>query len=156
MREGAISMRKALVSGLIALSAGIVAVGIYLRVFLRWQRQWGATGEEVHRTLPGDDQIPHPDTQWTRAITVKAKAAAVWPWLVQIGYGRGGYYSYPWLERLMGLRAAYPDQINPAWQQLKEGDIIPAEPYGSGYRVITVEPGRTLLLGVQEHDERVS
>ena len=50
----------------------------------------GATGEEVHRTLPGDDQIPHPDTQWTRAITVKAKSAAVWPWLVQIGHGRGG------------------------------------------------------------------
>ncbi len=149
-------MRKTLVSSLIALGAGVAAAGIYLRIFLSWQRQWGATGEEVHRTLPGDDQIPHPDTQWTRAIIVKAKSAAVWPWLVQIGHGRGGYYSYPWLERLMGLRAAHPDQINPAWQQLKEGDKIPAESDGSGYRVLTIEPGRTLLLGVRENDEGVS
>jgi hypothetical protein len=156
MREGAIFMRKTLVSGLITVGAGIAAASIYLRVFLPWQRKWGASGEEAHRTLTGDDQIPHPDTQWTRAITVQAKSAAVWPWIAQIGHGRGGYYSYPWLERLMGLRAAFRDQINPAWQQLKEGDRIPAEPDGSGYRVITVEPGRTLLLGVRENDEGVS
>ncbi len=148
-------MRKTSVSALITVGAGIAAAGIYLRVFLPWQRQWGATAEEVHRTLPGDDLIPYPDTQWTRAITVQAKAAAVWPWLVQIGHGRGGYYSYPWLEKLMGLRATHRDHINPAWQDLTEGDSIPAEPDGSGYRVFAVEPGRTLLLGVQEKDEAV-
>ena len=149
-------MSKTLVSGLIALVAATAAVGAYLLLFLPWQHRWGATGEEVHRTLPGDNQVPHPDTQWTRAITVKAKAADIWPWLVQIGQGRGGYYSYPWLEKLMGLRVEHADKINPAWQQLKEGDIIPAEPDGSGYRVITVEPGRALVLGAQEKDEGVS
>jgi hypothetical protein len=149
-------MSKTFVSGLLALGAATAAVGAYLLVFLPWQHRWGATDEEVHRTLPGDDQVPHPDTQWTRAITVKAKAVDIWPWLVQIGQGRGGYYSYPWLEKLMGLRVDHADQINPAWQQLKEGDIIPAEPDGSGYRVIIVEPGRALMLGAQEQDEGVS
>ncbi len=149
-------MRKAFASGLIALAAGTAAVGAYILVFLPWQHRWGATDEEVHRTLSGDDQIPHPDTQWTRAITVQAKAADIWPWLVQIGQGRGGYYSYPWLEKLMNLRIENADQINPEWQHLKEGDIIPAEPDGSGYRVITVAPGRALVLGAREEDEGVS
>ncbi|HVB74122.1 MAG TPA: hypothetical protein VNE38_11265 [Ktedonobacteraceae bacterium] len=149
-------MRKTLVSGLIALGAGTAAVGAYLLVFLPWQRRWGATGEEVQRTLPGDEQISHPDTQWTRAITVKAKASDLWPWLLQIGQGRGGYYSYRWLEKLLGLKVEDADQINPAWQHLKAGDILPAEPDGSGYRVITVEPGRALVLGAQEKDEAVS
>jgi hypothetical protein len=148
-------MRKAFASGLIALAAGTAAVGAYILVFLPWQHRWGATDEEVHRTLPGDDQIPHPDTQWTRAITVQAKAADIWPWLVQIGQGRGGHYSYPWLEKLMGLRVEHADQINPVWQHLKEGDIIPAEPGGGGYWVITVEAGRALVLGAREEDEGV-
>jgi hypothetical protein len=148
-------MRKTLVNGLIALGAGIAAAGGYLLVVLPWQQRWGATDEEVQRPLPGDDQIPHPDAQWTRAITVQARAAAVWPWLVQIGHGRGGYYSSPCLERLMGLRATHRDHINPAWQRLTEGDSIPAEPDGSGYQVVAVEPGRTLLLGVGGHDEGV-
>lgn len=146
-------MRKTVVNGLIALCGGVAAAAGYLLVVLPWQQRWGATDEEVQRPLPGDDQIAHPDAQWTRAITVEARTAAVWPWLAQIGYGRGGYYSYPWLERLIGLRAAHRDHINPAWQDLTEGDIIPAEPDGSGYRVFTVEPGRTLLLGVQKNDE---
>ena len=149
-------MRKTFVSELLALGAGTAAVGAYILVFLPWQRRWGATDEEVCRTLPGDEQVPHPDIQWTRAITIKAKVADIWPWLVQIGQGRGGYYSYRWLEKLMGLKIDHADQINPAWQQLKEGDIIPAEPDGIGYRVITVEPGRALVLGAQEKDEGVS
>jgi hypothetical protein len=149
-------MRKTFVSGLLALVAGTAAVSAYLLVFLPWQRRWGATDEEVYRKLPGDDQVPHPDTQWTRAITIQAKAADIWPWLVQIGQGRSGYYSYPWLEKLMGLRVTHADQINPAWQQLQEGDILPAELDGSGYRVLTVEPGRALVLGAQEKDEGVS
>ncbi len=83
-------MRKTFVRGFIVLGAGTAAVGGYLLLFLPWQHKWGATDEEVHRRLPGDDQIPHPHTQWTRAITVKAKAAAIWPWLIQMGWGRGG------------------------------------------------------------------
>ncbi|HYB00814.1 MAG TPA: hypothetical protein VED37_11405 [Ktedonobacteraceae bacterium] len=148
-------MQKTFVSVLLALAAGTVAAGGYLLVVLPWQRRWGATDEEVLRTLPSDDLIANPDIQWTRAITVKAKAATIWPWLLQIGQGRGGYYSYPWLEKLMGLRAEDADQINPAWQNLKAGDVIPAEPDDSGYRVITVEPNRALVLGAQEQDKNI-
>jgi len=148
-------MQKTFVSVLLALAAGTVAAGGYLLVVLPWQRRWGATDEEVLRTLPGDDLIANPDIQWTRTITVKAKAATIWPWLLQIGQGRGGYYSYPWLEKLMGLRAEDADQINPAWQNLKAGDVIPAEPDDSGYRVITVEPNRALALGAQEQDKNI-
>lgn len=143
-------MQKTSLGGLIALGAAAAAAGGYLLVVLPWQRRWGATDEEVQRPLPGDELISHPDAQWTRAITIEARAAAVWPWLVQIGHERGGYYSYPWLEKLLGLQATYHDQINPAWQHLTAGDIIPAEPDGSGYRVLAIEPGRTLLLGSEE------
>ncbi len=148
-------MRKAFVSGLLGLAAGTGAAGGYILVVLPWQHRWGATDEEVLRTLPGDDLVPHPDLQWTRAITIKAKVAAIWPWLLQIGQGRSGYYSYPWLEKLMGLHVEHANQISPAWQQLKEGDIIPAEPDGSGYRVIKVEPNRALVLGAEEQDEDI-
>jgi len=156
LERGAIFMRKTFVRGFIVLGAGTAAVGGYLLLFLPWQHKWGATDEEVHRRLPGDDQIPHPHTQWTRAITVKAKAAAIWPWLIQMGWGRGGSYSYPWLEKLMGLKGEDTDQINPAWQHLKAGEILPAESDGSGYRVIMVEPDRVLVIGAREKDEAVS
>ncbi|HXZ06335.1 MAG TPA: hypothetical protein VEH81_15990 [Ktedonobacteraceae bacterium] len=148
-------MRKTCVCGLLALAAGTVAMGGYLLVVLPWQHRWGATDEEVLRALPGDNLVPHPDIQWTRAITVKAKATALWPWLLQIGHGRGGYYSYPWLETLMGQRVKLADQIIPAWQHLQVGDIIPAEPGGKGYRVMRIEPHQTLVLGVQEQDKDI-
>ena len=146
-------MQKTAMGGLVALGTGAAAAGGYLLLVLPWQGRWGATDAEVRRPLPGDELIPHPDAQWTRAITVHARAAAVWPWLVQIGHGRGGYYSYPWLERLLDLRATSRDRINPAWLDLKVGEIVPAEPGGSDNRVLAIEPGRMLLFGVGEKDE---
>ena len=70
-------MKKALVSGLLTLCTGTVALKAYTWLVRPWLHSWGATDEEVHRTLPGDDQVPHADTEWTRAITVKAKAAEI-------------------------------------------------------------------------------
>lgn len=144
-------MRKVFRRGL-AIS-GAVALWMYILVFRPWQHRWGATDEEVRRTLPGDDQIPHPNTEVTRAITIKARPADIWPWLMQIGQGRGGYYSYTWIENLMGLRMKNSDQINPEWQHLKAGDIIPAEPGGSGFRVISVKHNRALVIGGRETDD---
>src|SRR5712691_1205040 len=106
------------------------ALGAYVFFVRPWQRRWGTTDEEVQRTLPGDELIAHPDVKLTRAVTVRAKPADIWPWLMQIGQGRGGYYSYDWLENLAGLKMKSTVGINPAWQQLKVGDIIPAEPVG--------------------------
>ena len=74
-----------------------------LTPFLRsWRTKRGATDAEVHRSLPGDDLVPHPKWGWTHAIAIRASAADVWPWLMQMGQGRGGMYSYEWLENLVG------------------------------------------------------
>lgn len=67
-----------------------------------WYNRWGATAEECEKALPGDELVPHPRIASTRAITIQAPPAAVWPWLVQMGQGRGGLYSYDGLENLIG------------------------------------------------------
>ena len=132
------------------------ALGAYILLFRPWQHRWGATDEEVKRTLPGDELVHHPDVNLTRAITIRARPAEVWSWLVQIGQGRGGYYSYDRLENLMGLKMKTADAINPEWQHIHAGDIIPAEPGGKGFKVLVVEPKRELVIGsVEANDEGV-
>lgn len=134
-----------------------VALFAYVFFFRPWQRRWGATDEEVARILPGDELVPHPEVNLTRAVTVQASPAGVWPWLVQMGQGRGGYYSYDWLENLMmGLKMKNARSIHPEWQHLNVGDIIAAEPGGKGFKVLVVEPERTLVVGsIQPDDEGV-
>jgi hypothetical protein len=132
------------------------ALGAYVFFVRPWQRKWGATDEEVQRTLPGDELIAHPDVKLTRAVTIRAKPAGIWPWLVQIGQGRGGYYSYDWLENLAGLKMKSAQDINREWQQLKVGDIIPVEPTGKGFKVLAIEPEHALVIGsVEAVDEGV-
>ena len=89
------------------------ALGAYVFLVRPWQRRWGATDEEVLRALPGDELLAHPDVKLTRAVTIRAKPTDIWPWLVQIGQGRGGYYSYDWLENLAGLKMKSTAGINP-------------------------------------------
>jgi hypothetical protein len=85
-----------------------------------WLLRWGATNEEVIRAMPGDlDQIG-----WTRGITISATPEEIWPWLVQWGQGRGGWYSYDWLENLFGFDIHTADRILPEYQNLKVGDPI--------------------------------
>ncbi|HYM49026.1 MAG TPA: hypothetical protein VET65_00495, partial [Candidatus Limnocylindrales bacterium] len=80
-------------------------------------RMWGATPEEIRRPMAGDEMVPHPSTTGTRAITIAARPDDVWPWLVQIGYGRAGFYSYAWIERLMGLKdIANSDRVMPEYE----------------------------------------
>ena|SRR5438128_728348 len=68
----------------------------------RLGRRWGATDDEVHRPMPADELIPHPMVETTHAITIQAAAAEVWPWLVQTGMDRGGWYSDPeWWDGLV-------------------------------------------------------
>lgn len=135
---------------------GVAVTGGYLLFFRSRIKRWGATEEEVQRALPGDELVLHPNAQFTRALTIQARASDIWPWLVQIGQGRGGYYSYTWLENLMHLRMENADQIHPEWQHLKVGDILSAEPGGSGFRVTALEPGRALVLGGREGDEGIT
>lgn len=107
---------------------------------------WGATPAEVGLYLAGDELIPDPLLLSTRAISIKVDTDRVWPWLAQMGQGRGGFYSYDWLENLFGLDIHTANRIIPELQALKVGDLIPFW-RGAGVRVIKVEPSSLLMLG---------
>jgi hypothetical protein len=107
--------------------------------------RWGATDAEVAAAMPGDEHVPHPSFGATRAITIDAPPERVWPWLVQLGYGRAGWYSYDLLDN-----AARPsaDRIVPELQGLAVGDRVPmaaTENDVTAFRVAALEPPALLL-----------
>ncbi len=115
---------------------------------LRTRRlRWGATDAEVSMRLPGDDFVTKPIWSYTYAVTVHAPAAAVWRWVVQMGYGRGGLYSYQGLENLTGSDMRNADEIVPEWQHLSVGDPIRIDARVPPLTVALIEPGRALVLG---------
>lgn len=115
--------------------------------FLQRRRvRWGSTDAEVLRPLPGDDLVPHPRWSSTRAVTIAAPREAVWPWVAQIGQGRGGLYSYEILENLAGCRIRNADAILPEHQRPAPGEPIRLHPKAPPIPVYEVVPGRTLLL----------
>src|SRR5690242_10440737 len=114
------SARNTLSAALLGLGAAIA----YALVFRPWHLRWGATDEETTETLPGDALVPHPKSQATHAITIHAPVAEVWPWLVQVGQDKGGFYSYTWLENLVGCQMRNADRIVPQFQQLQVGDKV--------------------------------
>jgi hypothetical protein len=111
-----------------------------------WYLTYGATGEEAGGALPGDDLMPDPDLLSTRAVTIEAAPSSVWPWLVQMGSGRGGAYTYDWIENLFGLNMHSADEIRPELQHLATGDVLPLGPDGRGMRVEIFDPERTLVF----------
>jgi hypothetical protein len=112
-----------------------------------WRVRWGATDEEVRRQLPGDELVPEPAWSYTHAITISAPRSAVWPWLVQLGQGRGGFYSYEWLENLIGCDIHNVLEIRPELQRLRVWDVVRMHRRGFGSRVTMLDPERTLVLG---------
>ena len=111
-----------------------------------WLNNWGAAGSETTQPLPGDDLVPDPNYQATRAITIDAPPKEVWPWIVQIGAGRGGLYSYDWLDILFGiLDQPSANEIRPEYQTLESGDTISLGDEGEGLLVKAVEPERALV-----------
>jgi hypothetical protein len=128
----------------LAVGVGIAAVVLVLYRFVvqPWQHRWGATDQEVRRAMPGDEVIPQANST-TRGITIGAGPEEVWPWLVQIGYGRAGWYSYDWIDN-DGRRSA--DRIVPEFQDLRVGDQIHMVP-GMGPRVRALRPNRWILSG---------
>jgi len=117
-----------------------------------WLRRWGATDEEVARPMPGDELIPAARHRSTRAITIRARPDEIWPWLVQMGSGRGGLYSVDLLDQLLGvIEGPSAERVLPEWQELKQGDVIPIG--GTpGWPVHAVERNRSLVLRI-EHGE---
>ncbi|MCB5292404.1 hypothetical protein BJQ90_01839 [Arthrobacter sp. SO3] len=126
--------------------AGLVALGF---LFRRIQLRWGATAAEADGVLPGDDLLSFADLQSTRAITIEAPADAVWPWVAQMGQGRGGLYSYDFLENLAGLDIHSADRIHPEWQDIQAGDRFHLAPAASAdLEVGLVDRGNALVLRV--------
>jgi hypothetical protein len=109
--------------------------------------RYGATAEELRRALPGDELVKHPKLGYTRAITIDAPPEAVWPWLVQIGQGRGGFYSFDALENLVGCDIHSAESIRPELQELQIGDRIRARPQDHpSWVVVDLEVPRHLVL----------
>ncbi|MEW5991488.1 MAG: SRPBCC family protein [Chloroflexota bacterium] len=126
----------------IVVGSAIAAAGWAGYVAARqWYRTWGIDPVEAERILPGDDLVTDPSACDTRGITIEAPPEAVWPWLVQMGYGRGGWYSYDAID----MKGASSDAILPEHQSLAVGDIVPTDP-GGGFIVKVVEPERALVL----------
>jgi len=131
-------MRKriAIAGAIIGTTAGI-GIGRAVRTW----RTWGIDPLEANKPLAGDELVPVPSAVETRAITIDAPPAAVWPWLIQMGYGRGGWYSYDQLD----MRGTSAMKILPEHQAIAVGDIVPTSPT-TGFVVRAVEPGRALVL----------
>lgn len=120
--------------------------------FIRpWQLHWGATWEEVHRAMRGDELVPHPLMEATRALSIEAPPSAVWPWLVQMGYGRAGFYAY---DRLDNAGVPSADRLIPELQHLKVGDVVLTGP-GAGFTVEGLEPEQCLELVIRDRGQPI-
>jgi hypothetical protein len=133
-----------------ALAGGMALAGYATLIRPRLLR-WGATDQEVAEPLAGDEVVAQPRYQTTHAVTIYASPGQVWPWLVQLGQGRGGLYSYDWLENLFGLGFRSADRIIPDLQALQVGDQVWLAPRDSAvplwYQVLDIQPPQILVLG---------
>ena len=100
--------------------------------------------------LPGDELLADAGLVSTRAVTIDAPPAAVWPWLVQMGSGRGGAYTYDWIENLLGLNMHSASRILPQFQDLKVGDELPLGPGRPIMRVEVCDPEQTLAIRIAD------
>jgi hypothetical protein len=136
--------RELIVGG--ALAAGTLVLSPLIRN--RYNR-WGATEAELAAPMAGDELVAEPKLGYTRAITIDAPPEAVWPWLVQFGQGRGGFYSYDALENLVGCRIHSTDRILPEHQHPEPGALIRSGPPDKGYaawQILDIEAPRRLVL----------
>jgi hypothetical protein len=129
----------------VALTAIGSAAAAYILLARQRQLGWGATNQESDASLVGDDLITNADLSATRAITIRASADQVWPWIAQMGQGRGGFYSYDFLENLIGCDIQSADRIVPEWQNVAVGDEVKLAPE-LGLAVALLDRGRSLVL----------
>jgi hypothetical protein len=128
---------------IVAAATAAALAALYTRVLREPIVNWGATGGEASARLPGDELLEHADGVSTRAIEIDAPAAAVWPWLAQMGPDpRGGAYTYDWIENLLGLDMHSSDRVLPDFQHPQVGDTVSFGP--SQMRLDRVESGRVL------------
>jgi hypothetical protein len=132
----------------------LLLVAVYWTGIHPWMTNWGSTVAERQMSLPGDDMYPNRTGQSTQAITIHAPSDVVWQWLVQVGQDRAGFYTYTWLENLIGADIHNTNEIRPEWQHLAAGDAWRLAPpdylWGLGKDAVTPvlisEPGHALVL----------
>jgi hypothetical protein len=136
-------------------AAGLLTYLSLLLVFRPWYIRWGTSGSEWLEPLVGDVVVPPPAFNVTRAVDIHAPPSQVWPWLAQMGQDRGGFYSYDWLERLLGFDVRNVEGLNPAWQHRDVGELVRAAPPGFlggifgpnfGWRVAKFDPNQRVVL----------
>lgn len=130
-----------MVTGAAVAAAVVGAVVLVRRASLRW----GATDDELHMALPGDDLLHESDLVATRAISIAAAPADVWPWIAQIGQNRGGFYSYDWLESAVGVDVRNAVRITPDLRVREVGDVVNLAPEVT-LTVVALEEERHLVL----------
>lgn len=109
-------------------TAAILVPFAAAHVLLPWYTRRGTRENERDAPLPGDDIVPYPKTGYTMAMTFHAAPSEIWPWLVQMGQGRGGFYTHEWIENLLGADIHNADGVVSAWQQLEVGDTVRLTP----------------------------
>lgn len=134
--------------------AALAAAGLTEAVLIRLGRTYGSTREERAARLPGDDIVPRPTVQTDHAITIDAPPSAVWPWLVQMGWGRGGWYTARWVDRvLFPANGPSAERVVPELQHISVGTFIPDGPPETecGLHVVELQPERALVLRSNSH-----
>ncbi len=129
----------------------IVAAGYYY-IARPYQLRWGATKAEIMQPMPGDELDPHPGFLATRAITVNAPASVIWPWLVQMGFDRAGFYGYDIIENIgskTGMHSA--DSIIPELQHISVGDKVPIS-LVAATKMYAIEPNQYLIWSGDAND----
>jgi hypothetical protein len=122
-------------------AAAAGAAATYFCAIRPWWRSWGTDPSTADRSLPGDDLVAAATVTETRAIEIGVPPRVVWPWLVQMGYGRGGWYSYDRID----MRGRSADRVQPDLQHLAVGDMVPNSPE-TAFEVKVLEPERALVL----------
>ncbi len=150
-----VPLAAAVVGGGLALAGAAAAA--YHWGLRPWYEHWGATQDEVRARLPGDELVPSPTFTRTKAITIEAPVEKVWPWLLQLGQGKAGFYSYEFIEnRLLGCDIHNSSHIVTEWQNPQIGDPVrmyPAEKQGPPpYIIALIEPTRALVMGHKDEN----
>ncbi len=123
-----------------------------------WMDRWGATDAELNAVFPGDELVPAPASFVNHAVTINTSPEQIYPWLIQLGAGKGGFYSFTAIEKLINCPITNADRIHDEWQDLQVGDVVkmcPSEPAPPPYLVAQIQPNKALVLGHMENDEWV-
>jgi hypothetical protein len=149
-----------LILKIIGIFFAAIVIGVIAVVLLMpWMDSWGASPQEVSASLPGDELVLSPNIGYTRAISVNASPEQIYPWIVQIGAEKGGWYSYEWFETsVLRCQNTNADRIHEEWQGLKVGDKVkmcPDENMPPAYLVARMDPDHAIVLGHKDGNKWV-